>query len=971
MSGSTFYSILRVERLAASLVAIGLLAAPPVWGDSYAADPPAKAAEPAQAVESEGLEGEDAPDLKPTQKAAAPKPGRFDPKAFFAAWGTENAQFDHDGNGTVDCPDLEFAIRAAGGGRAPANPAAIVLTKPAEKDGTIAARGGMPSTLVKAWGTNAANFDFDANGIVGCGDVPGFIANDLKPLAPGQKPPQAPATAPKTSTLDPSVTPPDATSGGTRSASGGASGDAAAPAKGRTTPATGKARGSGGGGGGGGGSSRASAKAPAVPPSSSFDGGGGGVGGGSGGGSTGGGNGGDGSGSGVGGGSSGGGGGGIGGGGTPQPGHGEVAVRYRAGAPGTPEGSEFTWVVRGVRNSGTFVDGTPWITVEPGAQLVDLAPKSVRKRTNGGVEVWISGTAKNPRARRYLDPESLTASGGIGGVFDGRTVQLRPPTQAVIDADYDVTSNIGIVPAGQRTIAPVSLVPGDVIVTADSEWIENDARGWGSGDGVAPHASPGRRTPIKRYGVLTVLREAPTGPCFRPPLQWIRGDEANRPAPIPLARVRSDERDLLHNSPGFRTNPDHLLSGPTFHDGGGIVYQSSHAIFALTTDLSGGANVTYGGNLAAGVLGPALLQATNLGQASERRERIRNRLIQYGIDCHGCLLSLVSTSAGAGQRSAELKPWIMLAGWWLEQPSMQNPYRALRERYSGTALAGLPDAEIGIRFFHDDNVCRQVAPGIDLGLVQRWGPAHSHRVTSSSTMPSTKLCGLKQVNGQFGRLEVSGVQLAGDPHSRRPFNFFGRYLKIESGAGAGPTVYKVLQVGGRDIFADWIDVDRPWAHGMPDSTSTVVMYPFRNGDAVPGDLADVGRWYFSREGQRSSLEHDDFSPLSDGYAKISAEAFIAPYAALKGLSDRTGNRDYVSGTTWNWLAEIVGGTGTTPAGQRFGACPDSDRILNLFWDERGFLGGSEMRVLKQWMGVTGVPGSFGSKDLSRIPGFRP
>ncbi len=645
-----------------------------------------------------------------------------------------------------------------------------------------------------------------------------------------------------------------------------------------------------------------------------------------------------------------------------------MAIRYRAGTPGTEYESEFTWIVTGVRESGTFVDGTPWITVVPGAQLVDLSPKSVRRRTTGGVEVWIDGTAKNPVARRYIDPQTLEGRRVAGGVFDGRFVQLKPPTQEFIDSDYDVHRNIGIVPSGNRTINPAPLVAGDVIVTADSEWIENDTRAWGSGDGIAPNASPGRRTPIKRFGVLTVLRQAPTQPCFRPPMQWIPGDEANRPDPIPVARIRSDERDLLHNTERLRFNPDLMLTGPTFHDGGGIVYQSSHATHALSTDLSGISNITYGGNLAKGVLGPALIHATNLAQSSARREGIRNRLIQYGIDSYGCLLSLVQTAAGAGQRASELKPWIMLAGWWLEIPAMQNPYRAVRERHPGTALARASDAEIGVLFFHDDNVCRQVKPG--LGLVQRWGPSQPHRVTSASIVTSSSLCGIQPVTGRFGRLEFNGVPLAGDGHARKPFNFYGRYLKIESGAGAGPTLYKVLRVGGGATFSDWVEIDRPWAHGMPDSTSSVCIFPFRNGDAVPGDLADIGRWYYSREGQKSSLVHDDFSPLNDGYAKVSADAFIVAYAALKRLADRTGNRDYLRGTTWNWLSEVVGGSGTTPNGERFGAAPDSDRILNLFWDDRQFLGTNTMGVVKPWLGVTDVPGTFGSKDLSRIPGTR-
>jgi hypothetical protein len=236
---------------------------------------------------------------------------------------------------------------------------------------------------------------------------------------------------------------------------------------------------------------------------------------------------------------------------------------------------------------------------------------------------------------------------------------------------------------------------------------------------------------------------------------------------------------------------------------------------------------------------------------------------------------------------------------------------------------------------------------------------------------TSNLAGIQPISGSFGRLNVNGVEVVGDLHARKPFNFYSRYLKIESGAGAGPTVYRILRVGGKEVFSEWIEVDRPWAHGLPDSTSAVVVYPFRNGDAFPGDTADVGRWYYSRECQRSSLEHDDLSPLNDGYALVAAKAYAVPYAALKALADRTGNRDYLRGKTWNWLSEIIGGTGTTPNGERFGACPDSERIQNLFWDQRGYLAGLELGVLRPWMGITNAPGTFGAKDLSRIPGWRP
>ena len=1061
MSGFHF-PIARVLRIPTVLLplALAIVASSPLAAQAPAASPPevdpfSELDEPAS---DEALAPE-APSLN--RKPVAPRRIRFETGKFFAAWGTDAAEFDYDASGKVDCGDLALAAKGVQGlANSPARQGGVVPTGDA-KAIRASGRSGPPSTIVHAWGTDAAAFDFDGDGTVGCSDVPGFITGGLKPRKSGPPSAEAPPVDDRSPSSPSNPTSSDKIPMTDPSTSGGAQdSDADAPAKVSPSKARRAIDGGGGrggsgarGGGGGGGSGSASRAGgtdetgPVTTPGTSGNSGdqsgdqsggtngagsgsgtgsgsgggtdagsgggsdsgvGGGTGGGAGrgnGGRAGRGNGGGsggrggrgtgagagsgtgagtgagtGSGTGTGTGSGGGiiiggGTGGTGGGSTDddvRAGSGETLVRYEAGTPGQPDESRFSWVVTGVREKGTFVDGTPWITVQPGAMLVDLSPKSQRKRMTVGLEVWISGSAKNPRARLYVNPATGELVHNSKTNFDGREVRYRLPSQAEVDESFDLAANIGIVPAGERKIRPVPLVPGDVIVTADSDWVEQDNRRWGDNGGACPHTGPGRRTGIKRFGVLTVLREAPQQPSFRPPMQWIPGEEADRPAPIPLSRLRGDESALLHSTPTYRENPDVLLTGPTFRDGGGIAYQSSHALFALTTDLSRGSNVTYGGNLSKTVLGPALIQATNTSLPSDRRQRIRNRLIQYGIDCHGSLMSLVKTGAGAGQRAAEIKAWIFLAGWWLDERSMQNPYQAIRDRYPGSALAARTDSEIGNAFFHDDTVCRQVVGGIGLGAnyIQAWGPGQTNRVQSASEVGSTKLNGYADVEGRFARLEFTGVELGGDDHARRPHNYYGMYVVVESGPGAGPTIYKVLRAGGRAHFADFIELDRPWQHGVPDGSSTVRMFPFRNGDVLPGDRSDVGRWYFSRESQRDKLGNDDLSPTNDGYAAVSAKSFIIPHAALKRLADTTGNRDYIRGSTWNWLSEVIGGSGTALSGERYGTCPDSDRILNLFWDRPDYLGGPAMPVIKQWIGFEDRPGGYGYRDLSRLPGAR-
>jgi hypothetical protein len=650
-------------------------------------------------------------------------------------------------------------------------------------------------------------------------------------------------------------------------------------------------------------------------------------------------------------------------------------VTYTAGTPGTEYYAQFSWTVTNVTAKGTFVDGSPWVKVDPGAQLIAVSPMSERRATSSGFLVTINGSAKNPRMQAYYNPDTLDAFVAGKQLFDQRRIFLGNPTsQAALDATFDFAANVGAPNASTGTISPVPLVAGDVVVTAKSRWIASLPGTWQT-SGTLPHVGGGRRTAIDRFGVLTVVAAAPTTASFRPPMQWILGSEATRPAPIPVSSVITNESALMHPASSTHAGVSLLLTGPTFHDGDGMLYQSSHAQHAISADPNRQGSITYGASMGSTVLRAVLLAATDSSVDPATRVTFRNRLIQYGIDCFGATMCLGRTRAGAGQRAAELKPWVMLAGWWLNRPEYKNPYQAIRNLYTGRAIAALDDVSIGSMLFHDDCVARQVVGGIGLGSPyhQVWGPAATYAITSAANDTSVALIDAGTIFGNFGRLNINGAIQHPDIHAKDPGCYYGCYLRIEGGAGAGGTVYRVIEVGNvNGGIGNYIKVDRPWQHGMPGPTSIVRMFPFQNGDFAPGLTSDNGRWYYSTNAQNpGTTRWDSFSPVANAYARVSYKALIAPYAALKRLADTTGDKSYIRGATWNMLAEYIGGTGVSlVSGAVAGSTPDSDRILNQMWGtyRQASLRAAELSAVRNWIGYNGTPTGFGYVDRSRLPG---
>ena len=652
--------------------------------------------------------------------------------------------------------------------------------------------------------------------------------------------------------------------------------------------------------------------------------------------------------------------------------------------------SKFQWNVEGAVASGTFVDGSPWIVAGAGAVLTSITPAKEQRTTtttNGvyldPVTVWINGSAKNPIPSSYHDPndprpyDQIATLGSRKYFFDQRII-YNPTlgTQTAIDAEWDEEQSLEL---------PCPLVAGDVIVTADSVWWDpatatpEEIALYGTPSTSIPNSIQSWRTGIKRIGVLTVLAEAPTEPCFRPPFQWFNTDKP-RPAPIPLSRVIADESPLEHNT-NIAYDSTLNFSSPVYHEGHPIKYQSSTGSFAVTTRANSIKAVnTYFGN-AGGFIGTLLRDATNTRFTREQRDLARNRIIQYGIDAFGCALSLAFTSSGAGQRPAELKPWILLAGWWLNDDSMKDVYSSVRAHHAGTVVGSLPDKEIGYLLFHDDYTCRQVTdnPLFGAKIRKTWQPGTSMFVTSAENVTEATLFNTPPVflTGTFAKLNVNLFDITtptSGQHERKTVNYYGACLKVISGPGSGSTIYRVINLGSAGGFpADYLILDRPWVHGIPDGNSTVELFAARNG-TVDADRSDIGRYHFSREGQTTNENHgwDDMSYENDLYAMVSQKVMIFPYAGLKRLRDVTGDVRYVSGETWGWLAEVLFGTGKSlkQSNVRYGECPDSERIQYLGWDkvaEPDMPGRHNINVERRNLFLLWL-GADAASDYTRIPG---
>lgn len=721
--------------------------------------------------------------------------------------------------------------------------------------------------------------------------------------------------------------------------------------------------------------------------------------------------------------------------------------------------SNFSWTVTNVIDQGTFVDGTPWIVVGPGAQLIDVTPKSEFKTTTqgsgrynvSGITMWINGTAKNPVPYAYhdvegngIDPELVDRGyAGLTGpekfVFDGRISlpaalisSSRPEAERLqVYQDYtiehyDLEANIGIPDPNTGQITPVGLTYGDVIITANCYWYDQNTAtpeelnfyGITYSNFIPNAPRNGNRTPIKNFGVLTVLQQSPTEPCFRPPMQWDWDAPQTRPSPIPVSSMITDFSALDHRTPQLPYKSDYFMTSPQYIEGDEYYYQSSSCQWCIAVDV--GQNVMFNGSVTysrdAIVLAynQVLSDATNLFVSEENRQKARLKLIQYGIDAYGAVMSRIWTSGSAGHRQSIYKPYILLAGWYLNNSDMINIFDSLRTKYSGYTYGTFDNDQLAILNFGEDFTSMPIDADDKLGFFTRqtWTPGSDYQVVNSEDVdvgeyqnyPNAPLSRL--FPGKFGKLNVAtfnpnedteGFKITekndGKHHDKRS-SYPHSYLKVTSGPGSGDTLYKVIYVHHLLANVPWtkaevnwagnyLIVDRPWVNGYPTNESTVELFAVRNGaNGVDGSTADIGRYAFVRN--RKALPENaywtDLSPSNDEYAYTSFQAAGLHHCAMWALTRATGLTAFAQGPSHKWMFQRILGTSTNPfTGEKYGNTPDSEIYTNLLFNYDLISGNDSSKkyiwINQQWLGWSPI-GVFednshmpGRVDFTRIPGY--
>lgn len=710
--------------------------------------------------------------------------------------------------------------------------------------------------------------------------------------------------------------------------------------------------------------------------------------------------------------------------------------------------STFSWTVTNVDSSGTFVDGTPWFVMgSTGSYLTNILPRSEGKTTTHTnsrypqlVNVYISGSVKNPKTQHeYYDPATMNEVVSPV-IFDQRVcfAGAGDGTQSLINSLYGLTFNIGYTIGGTlAALNSVGLTFNDMIVTADSIWFDQNHPLYGltfntgpaqgtvrfgfsetipNSTGIYP-TKGGSRSPIKRYGVLTVLKQGLTQESFRPPVQWKTDISTRSQFIVPLSHAKSVS--TIASIFGHQTTDQSIYSGLPFrsnqyldslviHGGNEIRRQSDNPMYGgENTDLLGGIQYEV-----YPVLSTLLFDMTNTNNTVAQRELARNRFIQYGIDAYGAVLSGVDGGQVSGaHRNCELLPSILITGWLIGATfgdQMIDIYNTLRSNFPG--LTGLSDERVGDYFFGEWSQFAGVTTNPETGrsMRQTWSPSSPNGtyVTSAEiiTQPSFHENYADQnLVGKFGKLNVAGGNYPSTTSGRGFYrydtnirsggwyNYPGCYLKVTSGPGSGNTIYKILDVGkltvgSVNLAADYIVVDRPWFSGLPDATSTVECYPFRNGiHSFDGSTADIGRYYYTGayEAKYSSANgvanNASLSYRNILYGSMHWSAKITFMTFLKKLFEITGNVNFISSNAFKWYTDVVGGYNRYIGDNSLlGNTPRQEYIQNIKWNEiygsvganytrMGIGGKSRIPILQNWMGITGAT-QFGKAEWSTFPG---
>ncbi len=384
-----------------------------------------------------------------------------------------------------------------------------------------------------------------------------------------------------------------------------------------------------------------------------------------------------------------------------------------------------TWRFDAPHTVGEFVNGDPW--VKGPVRIVEILPKCVE--TDGRV---LHGSMVDP------DPSTMLQGYDSGMFGDEKRERYR--------ADKNVA-------LGVSREHPLVLEAGQSLVSVESR----------------PEAKA--MPTLKTAAVLTCVADAPAPDAFRPP--FVRGDQKVRHRAVDLDFRVLRKLKTVGDAPSFdevargfeRVWIDHFPEWPVRY---------AHPADSMPD---------YGRDIASLVGSGALL--LNSDASNEKKRELLVRMVQVGIDLHGCLRSGCRWPGLGGHGHGRKFP-ILLAGAVLHDEAMLAIGREF-------GIGKRPGAEKN-SFFGEDTqtfVVMETSPGVWNGGhggytrehdgLPEWGFEHADRPESdraSWTENSYRRC--CTANAWVGEVLAARVMGLQDAWNHPPlFAYMDRYMQVK------------------------------------------------------------------------------------------------------------------------------------------------------------------------------------------------
>lgn len=621
------------------------------------------------------------------------------------------------------------------------------------------------------------------------------------------------------------------------------------------------------------------------------------------------------------------------------------------------DGVEFAWTVHTPGSeieSGTFVDGQPWVVVPPeGLELVAATPSrinaaEVQDRRGNPLTADINITVINPP---------------LGDSYEDRVPS--GPTLAPEAAAFGWDSRGSIMYGTGRRFnsaigwdgkTPVPLKPGDIVTTPKS-LVEMEL------DNNNPNYQVFHETVLEAVAVLTVLAEAPPDDAFRPGVLRSPERKAN-PEFFRLSDMRDDLDENLISAPtqdlfGNALDPENLppqftaerltslMPGPGVMNTGFNDARGSHA-------FRNNSGATYSSDISMN-MGDALIGAQADWLTPEQRQICRVRFLQRSIDVYEAILAGLPFAHDGGMMTAYgLR--MAVAGHMLNHEGMRKMDQEVQGMppwfwmgdYSQFIYVGDPEN-----------------PGPDAP------PTDSPRFLDvQSTEFAMAIDGLPVAEAGPGSLKVPDDYRW--PTYRAARDIPNLRLQVVEGPGSGDQIYTVS--GIRDytdsdsgkagkpasprIDGGTLSIKPDWINGTPTADSKVVAFPVAAGQA--------NRWLFKSSGNirnNRTLQYDRTrvtqSPDTD-YGGINIGAYLSMIIGLYAIN----GQDAYSAGADKWMISIseIPGYGEVIF--------NSDRSRNAAaptvhpaHPDRPFLGGLWRSVVLEPLGKTFVHTGNGLEAL--------